>query len=449
MERATGPGAVPAAAVPGESDLRELVGRVVDGRYVLREWIGGGGFGGVFRSEQYVLGRAVRPVACKVSRRADLTEATAADLFADVLVLADAMGTMTDLEARRHLVHVYDAGLAPGLGGRAYLVMEYVQGATLAGEFARLGRVPPRLMVKWARQIAVALRGLHCLVPPLLHRDLKPDNVLVGQDRAVRLIDFGLAARMLATGQVQGAAGTTRYMAPETARGASLPASDLYSLGLLMYEGLTGQEPYGHVVVPLDLPERELAEWLVEAKRKAPPVRPSSIEASVTPELDAVVMRCLELRPERRFRGADEVIAALDALPEEASAGPVRARGRAEATRATAPGPDELTRARRHLAAGEARAAVGLLTEALAKSTVPRELRPVLMVELAKAQGALADHGAAALAWAAAYECVCAGVRPPDGMSRERLAERAATAFRAAGNRFQADHFARLAWGGR
>ncbi|MEU6842637.1 serine/threonine-protein kinase [Streptomyces sp. NPDC046716] len=423
-----------------DTDLRELVGRVIDGRYLLREWIGGGGFGAVFRSEQYVLGRAVRPVACKVSRRPDLTEQSAGELFADVLVLADVMGTMTDLEARRHLVHVYDAGLARDLGGRAYLVMEYVQGGTLAAEFARMERVPPRLMVKWARQVAIALRGLHCLLPPLLHRDLKPDNVLLGQDRAVRLIDFGLAARMRAAGQAPGVAGTNRYMAPETAAGASLPASDLYSLGLLMYEGLTGRRPYEHLVVPLDLPERVLGEWLVEAKRKAPPVRPSSVEAAVASELDEIVMRCLELRPEDRFRGADEVIAALDALPGPGHGG--RAGG------APAPPPRglaELTQARRTLREGRPAEAVDLLRVVLGRGSAPRELLPALLAELARGHEELGEHAAAATQWAQAYESVRGGARPPDGLSREGLARHAEQAFRAAGNRFQAGHFARLA----
>ncbi|MFD8566503.1 serine/threonine-protein kinase [Streptomyces sp. NPDC059639] len=425
-----------------DPDLRAFVGRVIDGRYLLREWIGGGGFGAVFRSEQYVLGRAVRPIACKVSRRADLTEQSAGELFADVLVLADVMGTMTDLEARRHLVHVYDAGLARDLGGRAYLVMEYVRGGTLAAEFARAERVAPRLMVKWARQIAVALRGLHCLLPPLLHRDLKPDNVLLGQDRAVRLIDFGLAARMRASGTAEGVAGTTRYMAPETAAGASLPASDLYSLGLLMYEGLTGRPPYEHLVVPLDLPDRSLGQWLVEAKRKAPPVRPSSVEATVPPELDEIVMRCLELRPEDRFRSADEVIAALDALP---GPGPGRDGRAVSAPVAPARGPAELTAARRMLKENRPAEAVDLLRVVLGRGGAPRESLPALLAELARAHTELGQHADAAKQWAQAYASVQSGARPPDGLSRERLARQAEQAFRAAGNKFQAAHFAQLA----
>jgi len=430
-----------------ESGMRGLTGGTVDGRYVLRDWLGGGGFGAVYRSEQYILGSPVRQVACKLSRRTGITEATAADLFADVLLLAEAMGTMADTEARHHLVHVYDGGLARDLGGRAFLVMEYVQGSTLAAEFARLQRVPARLMVKWARQICLALRGLHSLVPPLLHRDLKPDNVLLGTDRSVRLIDFGLAARMLDGGMVPGTAGTIQYMAPETAAGASVPASDLYSLGLLMYEGLTGRHAYDHLVPPLSLPHRAHGEWLQEQKLKAPPVPPSALNNSVPPELDALVLRCLEVRPGRRFRGAAEVMAALDALPEtRPAAGPVA--GTASARPTAPPGTRELAEARRALTAGRAADAVSLLLPLTEDGRTGRDLLPSVLAELAQALEQQGTYDAAAAHWAKAHDLVRAGARMSDGTVRADLARRAERAFRQAGNRFQADHFARLSGGG-
>jgi hypothetical protein len=427
-----------------ESGMRDLAGKTVDGRYVLRDWLGGGGFGAVFRSEQYILGNPVRPVACKLSRRTGITEQTAADLFADVLLLAEAMGTMADTEARRHLVHVYDGGLARDLGGRAFLVMEYVQGSTLAAEFARLQRVPARLMVKWARQICLALRGLHGLVPPLLHRDLKPDNVLLGTDRSVRLIDFGLAARMLHTGMAPGTAGTIQYMAPETAAGASVPASDLYSLGLLMYEGLTGRHAYEHLVPPLGLPERSHGEWLQEQKLKTVLAPPSTLNNSVPPELDALVLRCLEVRPARRFRGAAEVIAALDALPELGRA------AAAEAARPTLPaGTRELAEARRSRTAGDAAGALALLRPLAEDGRVGRDLLPSVLAELAEAYELQGLYDVAAPHWARAHDLVRAGARMADGTVRADLARRAERAFRKAGNRFQAEHFARLAGGAR
>lgn len=290
------------------TDLRSFEGRVINDRYLLTKWIGGGAFGAVFLSEQRILGRPVRRVACKISRDAGMTEEDAREKFADILRLAEAMDGMTDSEARRHLVHVYDGGLAHDAGGRAFLVMEFVQGTTLAAQFATLKTVPAKLLFNWARQICVALRGLHALDQPLLHRDLKPDNVLLGSDLTVRLIDFGLAARLLESGTVPGVAGTLTYMAPETSQGQSVPASDLYSLGVLMYEGLTGRLPYEHLIPPPGMPDTLHGDWLYEQKRVGRAVAPPSrLNNTVTRETDAVVLRCLEFDPARRFRSAAEL----------------------------------------------------------------------------------------------------------------------------------------------
>lgn len=418
--------------VPGESDLHGFEGRVIDGRYVLREYIGGGGFGAVFRAEQYILGHPIRSVACKLSRRSGLTEQNATVLFADVLMLAEAMDSMTDAEARRHLVHVYDGGLAQSLGGRAFLAMEYVPGATLADQFAAMGPAPAALMVKWARQICMALRGLHLMSPPLLHRDLKPDNVLLGSDNWVRLIDFGLAARMLELGHAPGTAGTLQYMAPETAAGSSVPESDLYSLGLLMYEGLTGRHAYAHLPSPpLSLPDAAHGDWLQEQKRNAPPMRPSAHNNLVPPALDALVMRCLELRPAKRFRSAQELLAALDTVLDQ----PVVRQ----------PGEAELVEGRRLRAQRQGAAAATVLRRGLDRQHVPDQLRLSLLTELGEVHEAEGDQLAAAGAWADACELVRGRALMPVGRDRARLARRAEGAFRAGGNRFQADRFARLA----
>lgn len=382
-----------------DTDLRELVGRVVDGRYVLRELLGSGGFGGVFLSEQYVLGRPVRRVACKVSRETGLTEQTAGELFADVLQLASAMEGMTDAAARGHLVHVYDGGIARELDGRAFLVMEYVPGHSLADEFKQYpdGRVPVGLLLKWVRQICVVLRGLHSQIPPQLHRDLKPDNVLLGADGQVRLIDFGLAARMIKGGHVPGIAGTTQYMAPETAEGASIPASDVYSLGMLMYVGLTGEFAYAHLAPPIGLPPAAYPDWLNEAKRESPPLRPSTIDGSVPRWLDELVMGCIEARPMDRMRSAEALLAAIDE-------GELRGDG---ASRPETP----LEKLRRLRQLGETHAASGA-------------------------------HAEAARQFAEAYDVL--GQLRVTQTERCDLLERAEQAFRRAGNVYQAERFARL-----
>ena len=412
-----------------ETELRQLVGRAVDGRYVLRELLGSGGFGGVYLTEQYILSSPVRRVACKVSRATGVTAQTAGDLFADVLHLAGAMDAMTDVEARRHLVHVHDGGIAADLGDRAFLVMEYVLGRSLADEFRQYqgGRVPRGLLLKWARQICVALRGLHAQVPPLLHRDLKPDNVLLGADGTIRLIDFGLAARMLSGGQVLGTAGTIQYMAPETADGASIPASDVYSLGLLMYEGLTGEYAFAHLAPPVGLPSALYPDWLEKAKRHSPPPRPSTVAASVPRWLDDLVLSCLELRPADRLHSAEEVIAAIDAGEQGG--------GR------TAPGASAVEEAQGLRERGEAAEAVSVAERSLRDTQLDTKTRYTLLRELGAAHTILGAHAEAARSYAEAGKLL--------SLLNVSVAERcdllACTeqAFRRAENTYQAEQFAR------
>ncbi|MFL6114253.1 MAG: serine/threonine-protein kinase [Catenulispora sp.] len=415
-----------------EADLHELVGRVVGDRYLLRELLGSGGFGGVFRTDQYVLGRPIRKVACKVSRITGVTEETAGALFADVLQLAGAIEEMTDAQARRHLVHIYDGGIARDLDGRAFLVMEYVLGRSLAEEFKAYGaqRVPPALLLKWARQIAVALRGLHTQNPPLLHRDLKPDNVLLGADGTIRLIDFGLAARMLADGTVPGTVGTIQYMAPETANGASIPASDVYSLGLLMYEGLTGRYAFEHLAPPVNLPSALHSGWLLRQKNTSPPPPPSAIDSTLPKSLDTLVMACLETQPENRVRTAEEVIAAIDALDGGAGG--------------TGPGEEALELVRRWSSGSVPGHTVTEALSAGERALRDPRLEPATRYGLLRGLGEIHDrlgaHAEAARRFAEAGEQL--GRLRVEPSERCDLLMRTEQAFRNAGNAYQAERFA-------
>ncbi|MFE7839418.1 serine/threonine-protein kinase [Streptomyces sp. NPDC057474] len=415
------------------TDLRSFEGRVINDRYLLTEWIGGGAFGAVFLSEQRVLGRPVRRVACKISRETGMTEADAQHRFSDVLRLAEAMDGMTDAEARRHLVHVYDGGLAHDAGGRAFLVMEFVQGTTLAAQFRSLRTVSAKQLFTWARQICVALRGLHSLDQPLLHRDLKPDNVLLGSDLTVRLIDFGLAARLLESGTVPGVAGTLTYMAPETSQGQSVPASDLYSLGVLMYEGLTGRLPFAHLIPPPELPDALHGDWLYQRKKEGHAAAPPSrLNNTVTREIDAVVLRCLEFEPARRFRSAAEL---LDALAE-AEAG----------TRRPPPGESALEQAREQVAAGDTAGACDTLRTCLdSGSEVPSPaIRLALLNELARLLDTRGDLGGSARRLAEAWQLVRDSALLRTRKERCALLSRTADAYRRAGNAYQATHFEEL-----
>lgn len=293
-------------------DMKSLQGKTLRGTYLLQQYIHEGNFGAVFRSEQQFLGVPVRRVAVKISKETQINIDLAKDIFAEVFLLAEAMDEMTDAGAKSHLVHIYDAGILPEQDNRMFVVMEYVQGTTLAEQFRSYRRVPAPLLLKWVRQICRALQGLHTLVPPVLHRDLKPDNILLGIDRNVLVVDFGLAARLLHCGYVPGVAGMVTSMAPETTRGESMPASDVYSIGLILYEGLTGAHPFAHVVPPIDLPEALYSDWLYNQKSTVRPVPPSAMNNTVTPGLDAVILRCLEFNPGKRFHNAGELLDSLD-----------------------------------------------------------------------------------------------------------------------------------------
>lgn len=400
--------------------MDELVGRTV-GPYVLEELIGEGAFAGVFLSTHHVLDKPFRQVALKLSRRTGLTAETVGELFADAFLLAETMNKVTDAETRQHLVHVYDAGIsAPD--GRAYLTMEHVRGTTLAARFARQKKIDAAQLTKWITQIAKALRALH--KQDLVHRDLKPDNVLLGMDNTVRLVDFGLTGRLLDTGHVPGVAGTLAYMAPETVLGLSVPASDVYSLGLLMFEGLTGEHPFRDLVPPGDLPEEKHGEWLNEAKTSRPAVPPSRLSNTVTPALDAIVSRCLEFDIGDRFQNATELLDALGRKdnPERRSAKALR----------------KLKDKRSATNLGAARKA---LEDDLASDTLTGRALFDLLRQLAETLGALGEHAEAANRLAQAWRMTESSGLLRETADRVALLTAVAAAYRLAGNEFQARRY--------
>jgi serine/threonine protein kinase len=397
-----------------------LVGRTVCGSYRLRKCLGEGAFGGVFLSDQYAFGLPMRRVALKLSHRTRMSEEDAREVLADALLLAEAMDGISDARARPHLVHVYDAGIAPDLDGRGYLTMEYVEGTTLADVFRDRGRVPESELLPWVTQMCTALRGLHLLTPPLLHRDLKPDNVLLGKDNVVRLVDFGLSAKLVQLGHVPGVAGTLTYMAPETLRGKSMPASDVYSVGLLIYEGLTGRHPFDDLRPPPGHPDALHGDWLYEAKRRVRAVPPSQLNNTVTERLDEIVLRCLEVNPDRRFRDAAELLGELNReTPTETPAGKA------------------LRESRDRPATGDLDGARNILVRALAEPSVPAPDRFELHRELGELLSLRGEHSAAAAELAHAWKLTEHTAILRTRSDRAALLGRIADCHRLGGNVFQ------------
>lgn len=181
-------------------------------------------------------------------------------------------------------------------GGRSYMMLEYVTGQDLRQYVKQNGRLRETVAVDWATQIASAMQYLHRQTPPVIHRDLTPDNLVVRNDGSVVVIDFGAANEFIgnSTGTF---VGKQCYIAPEQFRGKATPQSDIYAFGGTLYFLLTGQDP--------------------EALSSA---HPAAVNASVSKELDALVSECSAPECDRRIATADLVVERLRALSSTASA---------------------------------------------------------------------------------------------------------------------------------
>jgi serine/threonine-protein kinase len=255
------------------------------GPYELLEKIGQGGMGVVYKARQAGLNRIV---ALKLALGATPSGKDAAARF------------QTECEAIARLEHdnivrVYDCGEHEG---RPYFSMEYIEGGTLARKLAE-GPLVEREAAELVQKLARAVHFAH--QHNIIHRDLKPGNVLLREDGTVKLTDFGLAKLLDADeSQTQTCAviGTAGYMAPEQARGDSRrvgPLSDVYGLGAILYETLTGRPPFRGS-------SRE--ETLFQVKSQ-PPVPPSRLGRHVSRHLEAICLKCLAKAPSRRYPSAE------------------------------------------------------------------------------------------------------------------------------------------------
>jgi serine/threonine-protein kinase len=273
-----------------------MIGKVVAGRYRLEARVGEGGMGVVYRARHVLIDRVV---ALKLIRP-DLRGET--HLRAWMLREARAANRVD----HAHIIDIHDIGETEE--GELYLVMEYLVGTPLSAELAR-GPMPIARGVDILEQMCAALARAHDL--GVIHRDLKSDNILLtqrgGRKDFVKILDFGLAAiardpRLAPKGAVFG---TPEYMSPEQARGEEAgPHSDLYALGVLCYEMLTGQLPF----------RANDRETLLEMQRTAIPKRPRSLRPDAHPQGEMISMRLLEKDIRKRYRDAHHLQEDLKAL---------------------------------------------------------------------------------------------------------------------------------------
>jgi beta-lactam-binding protein with PASTA domain/predicted Ser/Thr protein kinase len=264
-------------------------------RYELGEILGFGGMSEVHLARDL---RLHRDVAVKVLR---------ADLARDPSFYLRFRREAQNAAALNHpaIVAVYDTGeAAMPSGPLPYIVMEYVDGVTLRDIVHTDGPMPPRRALEVIADACQALNFSH--QHGIIHRDVKPANIMISKTGAVKVMDFGIA-RAIADGgnsvtQTAAVIGTAQYLSPEQARGEPVdPRSDVYSLGCVLYEVLTGQPPFVGDT-PVSVAYQHVRE---------DPVPPSQRRAGISPELDAVVLKALAKNPDNRYQSAAEMRADL------------------------------------------------------------------------------------------------------------------------------------------
>ncbi|HKQ53260.1 MAG TPA: protein kinase [Pyrinomonadaceae bacterium] len=269
-------------------DARFTPGTTLAGRYRIVSLLGRGGMGEVYRADDLKLGQ---PVALKF-----LPEILSADGVA--LARFHREVRIARQVSHRNVCRVYDIG---EVDGQHFLSMEFIKGEELASLIRRIGRLPADKAVEIARQLCAGLSAAHD--NRVLHRDLKPANVMIDADGNVRITDFGLAGLAEEIHRDEVRAGTPAYMAPEQLEGSEVTVkSDIYSLGLVLYEVFTGKRAFA---------AGTLDEFLRLRRSDATPASPSSIVKEIDPLVERVILRCLEKDPRNRPSSALQVAAAL------------------------------------------------------------------------------------------------------------------------------------------
>ena len=282
-----------------------LIGRTLDSKYLINSRLGAGGMGTVYGGTRLHIGDAV---AIKILHRDTISDIQAAERF------------RREAQATSRLKHpnavsIYDFGITGD--SLAYIVMELVEGKSLRRIIKRQGQLSPHAVDEILGQICDALDEAHR--SNMIHRDIKPDNIIVNTSPSglrVKVLDFGIAKLhnissgmidLTATGSVMG---TPQYMSPEQCMDEELDGrSDVYSLGIVLYEALTGRVPFTSTTAT--------AVAVAQVNQKAPPLR--SINPSISPLLEAVVMHALEkkreARPQTAGALAQEWHAAVSGVP--------------------------------------------------------------------------------------------------------------------------------------
>jgi serine/threonine protein kinase/tetratricopeptide (TPR) repeat protein len=273
-------------------------GDVLGGRYEILQLLGEGGMGAVYKAMDRELNR---PVALKLIRPQLASNPAILARFKQELLLAHQV-------THKNVIRIYDLGDADGV---KFISMEFVDGADLRNLIQEQKKFPPREAVEITRQICHALEATHSV--GVIHRDLKPQNIMRDATGRILLMDFGLARTVEGDGMTQTGAlvGTMEYMSPEQALAKDLDQrSDLFTLGLILYELLTGKTPFKA--------ESVVASLIKRTQERAIPV--SDHDETIPRSLSNIVSKCLERDPGLRYQNAAELLRDLEEWQGKGSA---------------------------------------------------------------------------------------------------------------------------------
>ena len=261
-----------------------MVGRTFNNRYKITERVGLGGMAEVYRAQDNVLGRTV---AVKTMLPQYAADPTFTKRFRQEAASAAKLQSP-------YIVSIYDWGLDDET---YYIVMEFLRGTDLKTAIQERGAINQRKAAEIGSQVAQALSVAHA--GGVIHRDIKPQNIMIQPDGNIKVMDFGIArAGDAGLSQTATVLGTAHYVSPEQAQGKELTgASDIYSLGVVLYEAVTGKLPF----------DGQDAVSVAVKQVNEVPAAPSTINPNIDPSLEAIIMKALEKDPERRFKDASEM----------------------------------------------------------------------------------------------------------------------------------------------
>jgi eukaryotic-like serine/threonine-protein kinase len=266
-------------------------GAALGGRYEILQVLGEGGMGVVYKARDRELDRVI---ALKVIRPGLASNPDIVARFKQELLLARQV-------THKNVIRIFDLSEAEGL---KFITMEYVEGLNLKAFITQATKLPAEDATQIIKQVCQALLEAH--EEGVVHRDLKPQNIMVDSQGRVKVMDFGLArsAELSGLTQTGGILGTPDYMSPEQVKGEEADArSDLFSLGIVFYELLTGRMPF-----QANTPYATL--WKRVNDRAVPPAK---LDPSVSAQLSQIVAKCLEPDPESRYQSAAEILRDLEA----------------------------------------------------------------------------------------------------------------------------------------